>query len=206
MSVTRFGVSLLNVVATIERPASHHGTARPETKNSEVFRPARRPMNNAGAKQMTRMTATMIQSQLKKLGIAVDVVELDPPSLFARWRSGDYDSIYFGLQASALDPAMNLDFWLSSGSGHFWNASQKTPTTEWERRIDTLMLEQAATLDPERRRQQFMLVQRIMAENLPVLYFAAPRIYFAHTPKVGGVIPSVTQPPVLWNADSLFVQ
>jgi ABC-type transport system substrate-binding protein len=68
------------------------------------------------------------------------------------------------------------------------------------------MLEQAATLDPERRKEQFILVQRIMAEKLPVLYLAAPRIYFAHNPKVGGVIPSVTQPPVLWNADSLFVQ
>ena len=29
MSVTRFGVSLLNVVATIDSPASHHGTDRP---------------------------------------------------------------------------------------------------------------------------------------------------------------------------------
>ena len=42
-SVTQFGVSLLNVVATIESPASHHGTERPEAKNSEVFLPARLP-------------------------------------------------------------------------------------------------------------------------------------------------------------------
>ena len=43
MSVTRFGVSLLNVVATIESPASHQGTARPDAKNSDVFvRPAGR--------------------------------------------------------------------------------------------------------------------------------------------------------------------
>ena len=39
MSVTRFGVSLLNVVATIESPASHHGTERPEAKNSDVLLP-----------------------------------------------------------------------------------------------------------------------------------------------------------------------
>ena len=32
---------------------------------------------------------------------------------------------------------------------------QKTPATEWEKRIDTLMQEQAATLDPERRRELF---------------------------------------------------
>ena len=39
MSVTRFGVSLLKVVATIESPASHHGTERPEAKNSVVLCP-----------------------------------------------------------------------------------------------------------------------------------------------------------------------
>ena len=40
--VTRFGVSVLNVVATIETPISHHGAARPEVKNSAVLDPARR--------------------------------------------------------------------------------------------------------------------------------------------------------------------
>ena len=75
----------------------------------------------------------------------------------------------------------------------------------WERRIDTLMLEQAATIDVARRRQQFNAVQRILAENLPVLYFAAPRLHYAHTPRVQGVTPSVLRPPVLWNADSLSV-
>src|SRR5882672_4170611 len=60
--VTQFGVSLLNVVATIERPASHHGTERPEAKNSEVFLPARLPKNSAGTKQMSSETRTMIQS------------------------------------------------------------------------------------------------------------------------------------------------
>lgn len=62
MSVTRFGVSLLNVVATIDRPASHHGTDRPEAKNSDVLVPARRPKNRAGAKQTARVAARISQS------------------------------------------------------------------------------------------------------------------------------------------------
>ena len=37
------------------------------------------------------------------------------------------------------------------------------------------MHEQAATLDPERRRELFNDAQRILAENLPALYFVAPR-------------------------------
>mgnify|MGYP006952874690 CR=1 FL=1 len=63
MSVTRFGVSLANVVATIDRPASHQGTARPEAKNSDV--PLRDLAMNrkAGAKQMARATTATTQSQ-----------------------------------------------------------------------------------------------------------------------------------------------
>src|SRR5262245_25434838 len=62
MSVTRFGVSLLNVVATIESPASHHGTERPDTKNSEVLLPARRLKNSDGMKQIASEAKTIIQS------------------------------------------------------------------------------------------------------------------------------------------------
>src|SRR5262245_28084800 len=63
MSVTRFGVSLLNVVATIERPASHQGTARPPAKNSVVLLPARRPKKSAGAKQSRTQKIAMLQSR-----------------------------------------------------------------------------------------------------------------------------------------------
>ncbi len=62
MSVTRFGVSLLNVVATIDSPPSHQGTARPDAKNSEVLRPARLPKNSAGMKQTASDSAMMAQS------------------------------------------------------------------------------------------------------------------------------------------------
>src|SRR5579859_304276 len=46
----------------MDNPASHQGTERPETKNSEVFLPARRPKNSAGKKQMTRVIRTITQS------------------------------------------------------------------------------------------------------------------------------------------------
>jgi hypothetical protein len=62
MSVTRLGVSLLNVVATMESPASHHGTERPDAKNSEVFLDDRLPKKSAGAKQITTARIAIIQS------------------------------------------------------------------------------------------------------------------------------------------------
>ena len=42
MSVTRLGVSLLKVVATMDRPASHQGTARPG--GEELRRVLARPL------------------------------------------------------------------------------------------------------------------------------------------------------------------
>jgi hypothetical protein len=45
-----------------------------------------------------------------------------------------------------------------------------------------------------------------MAENLPVLYFASPRMFGAHSARLGGVVPSVIRPPILWSPDTLYVQ
>ena len=104
-----------------------------------------------------------------------------------------------------VDPAGNLDYWVSSGEGHPWNIASKMPATEWEARIDTLMNEQAATTDSSKRHALFNEVQRITADNAPILYFAAPRLYAAHSTRVMGVTPSVTRPHILWNADMLSV-
>ena len=148
---------------------------------------------------------SVLREELTGIGIALDIAPLEFGTMIQRLLACDYDAMYFRPLATDFDPAGNMDFWLSSGSAHLWNMAQRAAATEWEQRIDTLMLEQAATLDPDRRRQQFNLVQRIFAENLPVLYFAAPRMYYAHSPRLQGVVPSVLQPPVLWNADSLSV-
>ena len=40
MSVTRFGVSVEKVVATMEKPRSHQGMERPERKKSSLDSPA----------------------------------------------------------------------------------------------------------------------------------------------------------------------
>jgi peptide/nickel transport system substrate-binding protein len=148
---------------------------------------------------------TVLREQAAKVGIALDMVPMEYPTMIDRMLKCQYDAIYMRPYFSHLDPAGNLDFWLSSGSTHFWNIGQKMPATEWEARIDTVMHEQAATLDPERRRELFNDAQRILAENLPVLYFVAPRLYYAHSRRMTGVLPSVMRPPVLWNADSLGV-
>ena len=48
--------------------------------------------------------------------------------------------------------------------------------------------------------------QRIFAEQLPILYFAAPRVYVATSNRVLNATPVLLRPVVLWSADTVAVQ
>jgi peptide/nickel transport system substrate-binding protein len=148
-------------------------------------------------------TVTLLQEQLRALGISLDVVGLDLGSIGKRWSGGDYDSIFHGFQASATDPAMNLDFWLSSGNSHFWNPGQAKPGTPWEARIDDLMRQQGQTQDPAERQRLFVEVQRVFAEHVPALYFVVPKVTIALSPRVLNPTPVPQIPQLLWSADTL---
>ena len=150
-----------------------------------------------------------LQKQLAQAGIALEIAPIDNGALIKRMLSSDYEAIYYRPLTTDLDPAANMDFWLSSGSGHFWNLpGPKGPglPAPWEARIDMLMAQQASTIDPAKRKEIFNDVQQVFAESLPVIYFVAPRIYYAHNARVLGVVPSVQRPPALWNADSLAIR
>ena len=140
------------------------------------------------------------------IGIQFDIVALDYNAMIKRMLACDYDAIYMRVLAMSLDPAGNLDFWLSSGEAHVWNLAQKMPATEWERQIDGLMTEHASMVDQARRREIFNQVQTLLGENVPMLFFAAPRLYTAHSARLTGVVPSVMRPPILWSADTLSVR
>ena len=149
--------------------------------------------------------ATVLREQAAAVGIALDVVPLEFSAMVTRLLACDYDAIYMRPLTTDLDPAGNLDYWLSSGSAHLWNMHQEKPATDWEQRIDMLMGEQSTTVGLERRREIFAEVQNVLAENVPVLYFASPRLYYAHSQRLRGVVPSILRPPVLWNADSFSI-
>ena len=78
---------------------------------------------------------------------------------------GKFEAVYFSAIATDTDPALNPDFWFSCGSAHLWNMSEKTPATDWERRIDELMARQIATPDDAERKRLFDQVQQVFAEH-----------------------------------------
>lgn len=150
--------------------------------------------------------ASVLQEQLRQIGIGVDVVALDVGGIVQRWSKSDYDAIYFGAQASSTDPALNPDLWFSSGSFHYWNPRQPQPATEWERRTDDLMTKQMVSSDLAERQRLFAEVQRVWGEELPLLCFVAPRVVVAHSSRVLNAAPALQVPQLLWNADTLAVR
>jgi peptide/nickel transport system substrate-binding protein len=145
----------------------------------------------------------VIQEQLRQVGIGVDIVTLDPGGLFQRFGQANYDTIYFGIQASATDPALNAAFWLPSGEWHVWNPGQKTPSSDWERRLDQLMHQQAQSPSLDERKRLFMEAQRILADELPAIYFVTPKVTLAISSRVVNPTPSPLLPQLLWSAESL---
>jgi peptide/nickel transport system substrate-binding protein len=152
-------------------------------------------------------SAAVLRDDLRQVGVALDIVPLEPNSIQHRVVvTRDFDAAIINFISTDPDPANSKDFWMSSGGAHLWHVGQKTPATEWERRIDELMTRQAATLDDGERKRLFNEVQRIFAENLPMLYFAAPRVYIATSARLINLRASVTRPQLLWSADTLAVR
>jgi peptide/nickel transport system substrate-binding protein len=159
-------------------------------------------LTQKGRANLERGTA-VIRDELKKIGLAVDVVPLEAPAVIDRFLNAKYDAVFFSVVRSDLDPGMNPDFWFSSGSAHVWNLEQKTPATDWERRIDELMTRQIASPDLSERKRLYDEVQKIFVEYLPVVYFVAPRIYVAHSARVTNVTPSEYRPQLLWRPETV---
>jgi peptide/nickel transport system substrate-binding protein len=150
-------------------------------------------------------SAAVLREDFRKLGVAMDLVPLEANAVRSRVIGGDFEAALINFTGN-LDPAINRDFWMSFGGAHFWNAGQKTPATEWERQIDVLMTKQSAIADEEERKRLFNDVQRIFSENLPMLHFAAPRVYIATSSRLLNLKPSLSRPPLIWSADEMAVK
>ena len=163
-------------------------------------------ITNAGNKYRERMAA-MIQQDLSGIGIKLNVVTLDFPSLIERiTRTFNYEACLLGLINNDLDPnSSQMNVWMSSGENHQWNPSQKTPATSWETEIDQLMHEQATNLDPRKRKAAFDRVQEIVWEQEPFIYLVNRNALSAISPNAKNVHPVVLRPQVYWNIDEISI-
>ena len=162
-------------------------------------------VTNAGNRSRERIAA-MIQQDLAALGIKLNIVTLDFPSLMERiGKSFQYESCLLGLINVDLVPNEQMNVWLSSSSNHQWNPGQKTPATAWEAEIDRLMRQQASAVDANRRKALFDKVQQLVSDQAPFLYLVNKNALMALSRSLKNVAPSVLRPQALWNVDRLWL-
>lgn len=156
--------------------------------------------------QPRKSIATVVQEDLAKLGIKMQVAPLEFGELSRRIsQSFEYDAALLGASVSEPDPSSYANFLRSSSPSHQWHPKQAKPATAWEARIDALLAEQARETNPERRRASFHELQVILAEQLPVIPLTARHLTSAANQRVGNHRPSTLLPYSLWNAEELFV-
>jgi peptide/nickel transport system substrate-binding protein len=149
--------------------------------------------------------ATLIQDDLRQLGMHVQVVPMEFRSLIDRvLQTKEYDACLLGLVSFDADPTADMNVWMSSGGTHLWNPSQAHPATAWEAEINGLMERQLAAPSYEERKKLYDRVQEILADQQPMIFLASPDILVGAKNLIGNFHPTVLEPYVLWNVEQLF--
>ncbi len=151
--------------------------------------------------------ATLIQDDLKQLGMRVQVVPLEFRSLLDRvTQTKEYDACVMGIASFDADPNTDINVWLSTGGTHLWNPSQEHPATAWEAEIDRLISEQMIARTFAQRKKLYDRAQEILSENQPMIFLASPDILAGAKNSLGNFQPAVLEPYVLWNVEQLYLK
>ena len=161
----------------------------------------------AAENEPRKLMAAVMQEDLAKLGIAMQIAPVEFKNLTERWSASfDYDAILGGLSLTATDPSSFGSMLQSKAGQHYWHPAQQKPATEWEAKIDELYDRQSKERDAAARKQQFDEIQAIMADEMPIVPIVSRHIVSAANERVGNVSPSSILPFSMWNADRLFIR
>jgi peptide/nickel transport system substrate-binding protein len=140
--------------------------------------------------------AQIFADEARKVGVKVNYRPIDFNELVRQLTSPaadgtrEFDAILIGL-TGGIEPAFSRNVWQLNGSLHAWNQGvngQKPARLEpFEVLIDKLMTQGATTLDPAKRREIYVQFQKVVAENLPVIYTVAPAYNPARLNRIGGL-------------------
>ena len=163
-------------------------------------------LTSASNAQRSQM-ATLIQDDLKQLGMKVQAVPMEFKSVLDRvFQTHNYDAAILALGGGDVDPNSQINVWMSNGSSHVWELGESKPATAWEEQIDSLMNQQLTTLDFKRRKQLYDRVQEIAAQQLPIVCLASPNVLVGARQSIANLQPAILDHYTLWNAEQLYIK
>ena len=163
-------------------------------------------MNTNSGNDRRNQTAIVIQEDLKRLGVKLIYQQLDFNTLVQRLNADhDFECVLLGWAGGTPDPTFSMNVLKSSGFSHEWFPRQKTPSTEWEARVDFLMNAQVKTLDQAERKKYYDEVQVILAEQVPMIYTTSMQAYAAVRSDLRNVRgTTLDNNRVTWNLEELY--
>ncbi|MGA2641299.1 MAG: ABC transporter substrate-binding protein [Spirochaetia bacterium] len=127
--------------------------------------------------------ATIYADELKKAGIILNVKPVQFQKLVdSLTKAYDWQSIMISVGSNYF-PIQGDNVWLSSGNLHLWNPLQPRPATTWEAKVDELYWQGYSERDPLKAKKIWDQFQRILLDQVPVMYTVYPVSFSAYRNK-----------------------
>lgn len=131
--------------------------------------------------------ATVYADELKKVGITLNVKPVQFQKIVDTLTKGyDWQSIMISVGSNYF-PIQGDNVWLSSGNLHLWNPLQPKPATDWEAKVDALYWQGYSERDPVKAKKIWDQYQRILLDQVPVMYMVYPVSFAAYRDKWANV-------------------
>lgn len=146
-------------------------------------------LTNAGNTEREAV-GVIIKQDLEEIGIKVNFKPIEFNSLVGKLlNSYDWDVAIIGLTGSPLDPHSGKTVWESTGTMHFFNMKDPTPSL-WEKQLGAIFDSAARVLNFEQRKKYYDQYQQIVYDEKPMLYLYSPVSFTAVRNKFGNVNPT----------------
>jgi len=130
--------------------------------------------------QVRKPQAEFVQQALREVGIRMEIREAPWATIYERLLRGEIDSALFNWTHGGFDGEPDATDTLSCKGGTNFHQFCRT-------RVDQLLAAGARELDPERRRRYYSEIQKIVAEEVPMLYMTYWEWFQIFSRKVQGL-------------------
>jgi peptide/nickel transport system substrate-binding protein len=165
-------------------------------------------LNTNSGNKVREEVANFVRTDLAKLGMDVNTLFLEFNLLIDKIdNTFDWECLVFSLTGSP-DPHWGSNVYKSDSRLHMWWPYQKTPSFDWEKRIDEIFLTGIQEMDKDKRKDLYREFVQIMYEQQPFIYTAIADRVIGVRNRIGNFFP----PPypnvyIIWhNIDEMYIR
>lgn len=149
----------------------------------------------AAGKKVREQMGTQIKQDLGKLGMQIDTQFLSFNTYVEKLRLTKNWDTYLGGFTGGLEPHSGYNIWSVNGTLHSFNQGPQAgepqikgwKAADWEQKIDDLYVKASQELNEAKRKELYAETQRIIAEQVPLIYMVNPLTFEAVRDRISGI-------------------